>query len=425
MARRLLKYGAKINQFPYQSYDTIKEYQWNCIKKIVSDAYIHVPFYHKKYSDIEVDPLNLRDYSDFEKLPTITKADIVDNGLDFIDERYDFKKLICSKTSGTSGVFLDIYCPENMFVKEELQVLRMLKELCPDYNLFSKEVLVYTSEYPVSSILGFYKAYYINNLESATTIFNFIKEKKPTVVAIYPSILREIINHVDYDFKTLGIKLILTNSEHSTQKERDFFSSIFNCVVKDEFSSEELQSIAYQCTNNLYHEVSDCSYIEILNLTNDSPVSTNEIGEIVGTCLINEAMPLIRYRQGDLAEKTNITCPCGKRTPVIGQLMGRNNASFVDRHGNTIPSGRLLDWSYSLVLEEQFPILDFQIVQETLDRITVKVVLSDACISETVTMQIHDAFVKIFGENFTVNVKAVKTIEKTASGKYHSILSKL
>ena len=319
MARRLLLYGKEIERFPFQKPDLIKKYQWEIIKRIVTEAYIHVPFYRERYAGLDVNPLNLNSFADFEKLPTISKKDLVNNELSFVDERYDINSLIRSKTSGSSGVFLDIYCPEDMFVKEELQVLRMLKDLCPSYNLFSREVLVYTSKYPVSSILGFYKAYYINNLESAKTIFNFIKEKRPTVVAIYPSILREILNCIKYDFKSLGIKLILTNSEQSTQAERDRFSREFNCSVKDEFSSEELQSIACQCNENLYHEVSDCSYIEILGIDTDETVKRNEIGEIVGTCLINDAMPLIRYRQGDLARKTDITCPCGKKTPVIGE----------------------------------------------------------------------------------------------------------
>lgn len=423
MAKKFLKYRNTLNQFPYQSYNAIKEYQWKRIKKIVADAYLHVPFYRNKYKGIKVDPLNLKDYSEFEQLPTITKNDLANHELEFIDDRYNVKDLICSKTSGTSGVFLDIYCPESMFVEEELQVLRMLKELCPQYNLFSREVLVYTSEYPVSSILGFYKAYYINNLESATKIFNFIKSKKPTVVAIYPSILREIITKVDYDFKSLGIKLILTNSEQSTQMERDHFATTFGCEVRDEFSSEELQSIAYQCNNFSYHEVSDCSYIEILDIDDDICVNENKIGEIVGTCLINPAMPLIRYRQGDLAKKINAACPCGKHTPIIGQLMGRNNASFIDKFGNIIPSGKLLDWSYSLVLENHFPINDFQIIQETKEKITIKVVISADNESPDITTQICDAFVKVFGDRFMIQVESVPMIEKTASGKCHSIVS--
>ena len=51
---------------------------------------------------------------------------------------------------------------------------------------------------------------------------------------------------------------------------------------------------------------------------------TGEVGEIVATGLLNDAMPLIRYRVGDYAAwAVNEKCPCGNSNPVIKNLEGR------------------------------------------------------------------------------------------------------
>lgn len=418
-------YRKKICNHPYHSVETIRNQQLKELRRLVADAYRYVPFYKKKYADIDIDPLNITSFEQFEKLPSISKKDVIDNEEYFVDSRYDINALICSKTSGTSGTFLNIFCPQEMFVIEELQVLRLLRELYPGYNRFSKEVLVYTSEYPVSSILGFYKAYYINNLEDPVTIFEFIKKKKPSVIAIYPSILREIINVVPYDFTSLEVKLILTNSEQSSQIERNSFSKKFGCPVYDEFSSEELQSIACQCPQYAYHEISDCTYIELLNQEDDLIVSTGQMGEITGTCLINQAMPLIRYRQGDFAIKIESACSCGKHTPIIGFPIGRKNDSFVTKSGRIIPSGRLLDWSYSLILNYNLPVKEFQIVQISLEKVNIYIVIRNSQLLLNIAERIKKAFFLTFGNDFEVEIIEVDYIPKNENGKYKSIVSKI
>lgn len=366
LAYWLIKNGKKIKKFPYSSSDFIQYYQQKRLLEIVKDAYIHVPYYNKLYKQKGIDPFTFNSISDFKRLPTITKKDVLGNEKDFIDDRFRLGKLIESRTSGTSGAYLSVYCNVDMFLLEELQVIRMIKELYPSYSFNSKEVLVYTSKYPVSSILGFYKAFYINNLKGPKRILEFIIEKKPVVLAIYPSILLQIIkDNSNFDFRSLGIKLIIVNSEQSSAMLREYFKDCFGCIVIDEFSSEELQSISYQCKYGCYHEVSDCTYIEILDINSDTEVPIGSRGEITGTCLINKAMPLIRYRQGDYAINVAGRCLCGKKTRIIGSPEGRINDSFITPSGNTIPSGILLDWEYSLVLSGAYNIREYKLIQTT------------------------------------------------------------
>ena len=423
MFYKLIKNHKSVMDFPYQSIETIREYQLTQIRRVIKNAYEHVLFYKRRFERLHIYPDDIKSFEDFEKLPSISKIDLFGHEEEFIDDRLKNKPLIVSKTSGSSGRFVDIYCDSEMFITEEIQVLRMIKELEPHYNALSREVLVYTSEYPVSSILGFYKVYYVNNLKSVEYIFEFILNKKPTVLAIYPSILWEIAKNIKYEFKKLKLKLIITNSEQSSQSERNFFSSLFGCTVIDEYSSEELQSIAYQCSEMNYHEVSDCTYIELLKSDSDCLVELGEVGEITGTCFLNQAMPLIRYRQGDLAKRLPGKCACNKHTPIIGNPEGRKNSSFITNDGTIIPSGRLLDWTYSLVLRYNLPIDSFQIIQKTISDVHILLKLNIINSETFSTDFVKTDFINTFGPIFKIYVNIVDEIYKTKSGKYNPIIS--
>jgi phenylacetate-CoA ligase len=141
----------------------------------------------------------------------------------------------------------------------------------------------------------------------------------------------------------LRVKAISTNSEQSTQQQRDVMSDVFGCPVFDEFSTEEMSLGGFQCADKNYHLQEDCAYFEILDPVINRPLQEGWLGEIVGTCLINRVMPFIRYRQGDLGSIGASRCACGNNGRILANISGRKNSSFKLGDGSSIPSGRLLD----------------------------------------------------------------------------------
>ena len=144
MFYKLIKNHKSVMDFPYQSIETIREYQLTQIRRVIKNAYEHVLFYKRRFERLHIYPDDIKSFEDFEKLPSISKIDLFGHEEEFIDDRLKNKPLIVSKTSGSSGRFVDIYCDSEMFITEEIQVLRMIKELEPHYNALSREVLVYT-----------------------------------------------------------------------------------------------------------------------------------------------------------------------------------------------------------------------------------------------------------------------------------------
>jgi phenylacetate-coenzyme A ligase PaaK-like adenylate-forming protein len=66
--------------------------------------------------------------------------------------------------------------------------------------------------------------------------------------------------------------------------------------------------------------------IEIVDLRTGAPVPEGEVGEVVVTTLNRQAMPLLRYRTGDLASLDTSPCLCGGVTARLCDIRGRRKA---------------------------------------------------------------------------------------------------
>lgn len=422
LAGRFLSRHREISNWGANPQPVIRERQFRQVKRLVDVAFHHTEFYRRKYSVVGVHPRDIQDWSDFAQLPTVTKPELIDAGLGAVNDRCRIDRLFVSRSSGSTGQFVTVYLDSRAVITQALQAYRMLHEVAPGYGPRDRELLVYTSEYPYSSIGGLYRARYVSTLSSAGQILEEIRRYRPAILAIYPSILRELLE-LDGHVLMLPLKGVLTNSEYSSQEERDAFARQMDCPVSDEFSSEELSSIAYQCLRKSYHLTQDASYIELLRPGFLTPAPSGEVGEIVGTCLINEATPIIRYHQGDLAVLGDRACVCGRTAPTLESLAGRMNASFRRRDGSLVPSGRILDWTYSLILTHRLGIRQFQVTQEKVDLVTIDLVVTDSYDPDVHHRMLTESFRELFGDSFVIWPRIVTDIERMASGKSNPIRS--
>jgi len=86
------------------------------------------------------------------------------------------------------------------------------------------------------------------------------------------------------------------------------------------------------------HVQEDHFLVEVIDPDDGSPVSPGTVGELVFTTLTKEALPLIRYRTGDLGAIATEPCPCGRTTVRLTQLGGRRDDMMIIRGVNLYPS---------------------------------------------------------------------------------------
>ena len=86
------------------------------------------------------------------------------------------------------------------------------------------------------------------------------------------------------------------------------------------------------------HVFDDHFLPEILDPESGRPAADGALGELVLTTLTKEALPVLRYRTGDITRFVGGECACGRTHPRIARLSGRVDDMLVVRGVNVFPS---------------------------------------------------------------------------------------
>jgi len=409
-----------LRKAPWLSEEEIRDFQLRRIRELVSHAYRTVPLYAERYRDAGFLPEDLQTWEDFERLPLVTKDDLIEAYPErAISSTSDFEKLIVSRSSGSSGKVLDVVYPARTLIRYALATLRVY-DMGFTYRPWHRHVYIYTSPYPFSSIFGLYPLRFVSTLEPLEKILEVLVEERPHLLVCYPSHLRQVAEMAsEQQIASIRPKLVSLNSEMSSQAERDYLEEMFGCPALDNYASEELARIAAQCSHKTYHVFEDMNYLEILDETG---APTEGLGEVVGTNLHNWAMPLIRYRQGDLAALGPSACACGWRFRTLEDLQGRQNDAFTLPSGRVLTSGFLLDATYEFLLTHRGAIRDFCLVQEEPASIRLELVPGREY-AEEVSKHVASRFREFLEPAVAFRVETVEQCEKTRTGKRNPIIS--
>ena len=149
------------------------------------------------------------------------------------------------------------------------------------------------------------------------------------------------------------------------------------------------------------------------------PVSPSQVGNLIVTRLHPGPMPLIRYKVGDvgIAGETGL-CACGRGYDTMQSIQGRETDIVHTRSGN-----RLIVHFFTGILEHFKEIESFQVIQENLDSIELRVVPAQEFSAETGKRVV--AALREKGADLNVEIEIVKEIPLPPSGKRRFVVSKL
>jgi len=396
------------------------------LKAVIKHAYDYVPHYHKAFSSAGVKPDDIRSFEDMRKLPLVSKQDIQKNYNEFITRGIDISRLPSQYTSGSTGMPLKI-------VSDPYPSPGSSK-----YPFFECGVKLRDNFVTVwgraTSITWGSKFTRLWGAISETVVPLFPEEKlisalrqiKPDILLIFPSVLLSISR---YDLTGISPRLIFMQGETVTSHCRLVVKKKFGIDPFETYGSVEFGNMAFECPEHFaLHIVTHNVYIELLDEESE-PVAPGEKGEIVVTGLHKYVMPLIRYKIGDIGTQTDEECPCGRSWPLLKSVEGRVNDLLV------LPSGRKISWLYlqRCILYDQefqknlFCISQYQVVQESRDRIVMNVVKGpnfDPNLLLRIKNNIEEFFAKQ-GEKMDVIVQVVKEIPMEKTGKRKAFISKL
>ncbi|KHS67092.1 capsule biosynthesis protein CapK [Pectobacterium brasiliense] len=346
----------------------LDDWKLNRLRNLVDWAFSTSPFYREKYRNCGYERGAIRSFDDFAKLPTINKDDVISNfPVGLPSDKYDPTTCRWMSSSGSSGKQVQIILPQSRANLDILHKYRMFEFMSG--RTIDPRRWLYNIHYCVwwhTSVLGDYRVFTLSQDCPGFFALEHIKKLRPQIISSIGSYL-ERLAALGERLDVYGVELVSTNSETTTQEERNRYESIFHVPVRDEYSSEELDIMAMQCRDKHYHVVEDDVHIEVINC------DSHGVGEIVGTDLWNEAMPMIRYEQGDLCEMevSGGACTCGSHFHKLKKLHGRADQALTTMHGETIPPGSILDAVERFFCQDDANIAEFRVVQLAPDRIEV------------------------------------------------------
>ncbi len=140
----------------------------------------------------------------------------------------------------------------------------------------------------------------------------------------------------------LALRAGIFGAEPWTEELRLRLESLLGIRALDIYGLSEIigPGVAAECivAADGLHVNEDHFLVEALDVVTGLPVPDGQPGELTFTTLTKQALPLLRYRTGDIASLRRGTCPCGRTLVKMSKVTGRKDDMLVIRGVNVYPS---------------------------------------------------------------------------------------
>ncbi len=327
----------------------LSKLQTERLKKACERVYSRVPFYKKKFDDLGIKPSDIKSINDVTKLPFTKKSDLRDNypyGL-FAEPLEDIVRIHAS--SGTTGKPTVVAYNRN------------------DINLWA-EVMARTftcagttkkdvvqNAYGYGLFTGGLGAHYGAERVGASVIpisggntqkqILLLQDFGSTVLTCTPSFalyIYDVMCEMKISLETIKLRVGLFGAEPWTDEMRKEIEERLRVKAIDIYGLSEIigPGVSSECVEaqDGLHFNEDHFFPEILNPQTGDPLPYGQEGELVVTSMSREAMPLIRYRTGDITSLNPEKCRCGRTLVRMKRVRGRADDMLIIRGVNVFPS---------------------------------------------------------------------------------------
>jgi phenylacetate-CoA ligase len=323
-------------QYESMAREKLEELKMERLRRVVKYCYERVPFYREKFKEAKLTPDDIKTLEDLAKIPFTTKDDLRRNwpyGM-LATEMENLATIHCS--SGTTGMPTSaLYTKHdvlNVWAKVMARVYAMLglkkgdiMQVAYGYGLFTGGL-----------------GYHYGALESGVIVLpisageterqlRLAKELKTTAIACTPTYalyLGEYAKEMGIDpVRDLKWKCGSFGAEPWAEELRPKIEELLDLEAFDVYGLSEIigPGVSHECDqHNGNHVFEDHFLTEVINPETGEPAPEGEKGELVYTTLTRDAMPLLRFRSGDLVPWwTREECGCGRTLMRVGKVIGR------------------------------------------------------------------------------------------------------
>jgi len=386
----MMFWDPRVEEMPKEE---LQKLQYKLLKTLVYRLYSFSPFYHDRMKETGVHPDDIQTLADIRKLPFMYKRDLRDNYPDkiFVAGQEDLVRYHVS--SGTTGKPTVVGYTRNDLDNWTTSLARGLVscglgrgdvlQVSYGYGLFTGGLgLHYGAERVGATVLP-------TSVGNTERQIELMQDLHTTAIACTPSYLLhmgEVAEKMGVSIRDdTDLRMGILGAEPWSDAMKARIEDWLGIKAYDIYGTSELYGPMFcECAEqNGFHVWGDLAYVEILDPVTGESLGPGEKGELVVTMLQKEALPMIRYRIGDITSYEDGVCACGRTHPRVMRISGRVDDMLIIRGINVFPS----QIEYALMTIPQVG-QHFQIVVDrkgALDDMLVRVEVARESFSDKIT----------------------------------------
>ncbi len=387
------------------------------LKKILDYSLMNIPF----YANLRIMPNNdLKKY--ISQFPIMRKKDIKENLENLLSKNKS--KLIANSGSGSSGIQGTVYMN-----KKEQAITRAIQTLWWEWSgYYIGKKLLQTG---MTVKRGFvkktkdimFRTYYITafNLseERIVQLLQRVEHKKKWHLGGYASSLNVIGEIVNKYNLSISFDAAISWGDKLFDSYKKNIKNALHCNTYETYGCSEGFMVGAKKDLEYFYVMSPHAYVEIVD-DEGNPVEDGKMGYVLLTRLDGYSMPLIRYYVGDLAimlPREEYPLKREMSFPLLKKVIGRDTDVVYTKSKKT-----LIVHFFTGIFEYVPEIIQFKVVQRSLDNIEIEYIPSDEFSSE-ILLKVEQIIHDHLEEPFPIIWKKVEQILPSASGKPQIIQS--
>ncbi|WP_456469920.1 phenylacetate--CoA ligase family protein [Caminibacter sp.] len=382
-----------LNEIESAKREDIEKLQLKRLKEVVRRVYSLSPFYRQKFDKLGIKPDDVKTLEDIQKLPFTKKQDLRDNypfGL-FTVPMSEVVRIHSS--SGTTGKPTVVgYTKHDMDVWNEVIMRTYVAG-----DVTSKDVVHNAYGYGLfTGGLGFHEAAQKIGATIVPASGGFtdrqlmlMRDFGATILCCTPSFalhLAEVARKEGPEFrKDYKLRAGFFGAEPTSEGLRMEVAKMWDIEYYEVYGLSEIigPGVAFGCNKGVgLHINEDHFYPEIIDPKTGEVLPEGEVGELVLTTLTKQALPIIRYRTGDITRLYREPCACGRTTVRMESISGRVDDMLIINGVNVFPSQ-----IEHVIANSEGVTLNYQIIADKkgyLDKLEIMVEVSDEIMMDNV-----------------------------------------
>lgn len=327
--------------------DELLQLQLERLQATVNRCYKNVPFYRRRLDELQMQPEDVQGLEDLRKLSFTTKDDLRRS------YPYDMVALPLREvvrfhlSSGTTGSPTVIAYTANdlehwtELVARNLTAGEITREdvvqIFFGYGLFSGGFGLHQGAERIgASVLPVSET----ELPQQVKIMQDFRSTALIGMPSYALAIADAVEAAEVEPNSLSLRVGLFGAEPWSEERRAEIEGRLYIRAYDIYGLSEMggPGVAGECPERCgLHLAEDHFLVEVVDPATGEPVPEGQEGELVFTTLTKEALPLLRYRSGDLSSIDTRPCACGRTSARMSRVQRRTDDMVIIHGINVYP----------------------------------------------------------------------------------------